>query len=139
MNTKNPLTVGDTVYQTDGVRVYKSQVKRIIYDTDNVAFDDTAIGVSVFLSRIEAERKQDMRCCEHEKQTRARELTYRGIMPEIIQDYCAENPECWHEKEPKCLYADVCFAEYAGPNNGQRAFEKAMLERYMKLHKIDNN
>lgn len=52
-----PCKVGDTIYQTDGVRIYKSRVKQIIYDTDNIAFDERAIGKTVFLTREEAERK----------------------------------------------------------------------------------
>lgn len=47
--------VGDTVYQRDGERVYESVVKNVLYDTDGIAFDETAIGESVFLSVEEAE------------------------------------------------------------------------------------
>lgn len=50
-----PCKVGDTVYQTDGCRIYESTVREIIYDTDGIAFDETAIGKSVFLTREEAE------------------------------------------------------------------------------------
>lgn len=50
-----PCKVGDTVYQTDGERVYESVVKNVIYDTDGIAFDETAIDESVFLSVEEAE------------------------------------------------------------------------------------
>lgn len=50
-----PCKVGDTVYQTDGERVYESVVKNVIYDTDGIAFDETAIGESVFLYVEEAE------------------------------------------------------------------------------------
>jgi hypothetical protein len=50
-----PCKVGDTVYQTDGCRIYESTVREIIYDTDGIAFDETAIGTSVFLAREEAE------------------------------------------------------------------------------------
>lgn len=50
-----PCKVGDTVYQTDGCRIYESTVRKIIYDTDGIAFDKTAIGTSVFLAREEAE------------------------------------------------------------------------------------
>lgn len=56
--------VGDTVYQTDtdGERIYKSTVKRIIFDTGNIAFTETAIGTSVFLSEEElAERQKILR------------------------------------------------------------------------------
>lgn len=51
-----PVKVGDTVYEVDSVRVYESRVKRVIYDTTTVAFDETAIGGSIFLSREDAER-----------------------------------------------------------------------------------
>lgn len=50
-----PCKVGDTVYQTDGERVYASVVKNVLYDTDGIAFDETAIGESVFLYVEEAE------------------------------------------------------------------------------------
>lgn len=50
-----PCKVGDKVYQTDGCRIYESTVREIIYDTDGIAFDKTAIGTSVFLAREEAE------------------------------------------------------------------------------------
>lgn len=51
-----PVRVGDTVYQTDGVRTYKSEVKEVIYDCGIVAFDESAIGNSVFLTKEEAEK-----------------------------------------------------------------------------------
>ena len=50
-----PCKVGDKVYQTDGCRIYESTVRKIIYDTDGIAFDETAIGTSVFLTPEEAE------------------------------------------------------------------------------------
>lgn len=50
-----PCKVGDTVYQTDGEKVYESVVKNVIYDTDGIAFDETAIGMFVFLQREQAE------------------------------------------------------------------------------------
>ena len=50
-----PCNVGDTVYQTDGCRIYESTVREIIYGTDGIAFDKTAIGTSVLLTREEAE------------------------------------------------------------------------------------
>ena len=51
-----PCKVGETVYQVDSERIYESTVKRIIYDTDGIAFDERAIGKSVFLTREEAEK-----------------------------------------------------------------------------------
>ncbi len=50
-----PCKVGDTVYQTDGIRIYESKIRRILFDTDNIAFDERAIGKTVFLTREEAE------------------------------------------------------------------------------------
>ena len=44
-----------TVYQTDGVDIYESTVRKVIYDTGHFAFDDDAIGHSVWLSREAAE------------------------------------------------------------------------------------
>lgn len=54
------VKIGDTVYQTDtdGARIYKSTVKRIIFDTGDFAFDETAIGTSVFLSEEALIKKQ---------------------------------------------------------------------------------
>lgn len=57
-----PCNVGDTVYQTDtdGERIYPSKIKNIIFDTDGgFAFDQNAIGKSVFLTREEAEKKSE--------------------------------------------------------------------------------
>lgn len=52
------ISIGTPVYESDGVRVYKSVVRRIIYDTDGIAFDSDAIGKSVFLSREDAEAER---------------------------------------------------------------------------------
>lgn len=52
-----PCKVGDTVYQTDGIRVYESVVKNIIFDTSGVAFDKSAIGKDIFLTREAAEAR----------------------------------------------------------------------------------
>lgn len=65
--TLPPCRVGDTVYQTDGERVYESVVKKVIYDTDGIAFDETAIGTSVFLQRGQAEVKAALNNAESEK------------------------------------------------------------------------
>lgn len=54
---KLPCKVGDTVYQTDGIRAYSSIVKNIVFDTVGLAFDKTAIGKSVFLTREAAEAR----------------------------------------------------------------------------------
>ena len=60
-----PCKVGDVVYQTDGVNIYESKVceislskRAVIYYTENaVAFDETALGKSIFLTKEEAEGK----------------------------------------------------------------------------------
>lgn len=58
-----PCKVGDKIYQTDGIRTYESTIREIeisstntVYCTENVAFDDRAIGNSIFLTREEAEK-----------------------------------------------------------------------------------
>ena len=50
-----PCKVGDTVYQIDSESVYESEVKWIIFDCDDIAFDERAIGGSIFLTREDAE------------------------------------------------------------------------------------
>lgn len=52
-----PCRVGTVVYEvgTDG-RIYGCTVRRIIYETPGCAFDDRAIGQSVFLTLEEAEK-----------------------------------------------------------------------------------
>lgn len=52
-----PCKVGDKVYQTDGIKVYESTVRQLIFDTENIAFDVCAIGKSVFRTSEEAEAK----------------------------------------------------------------------------------
>lgn len=59
-----PCKAGDTVYQTDGVRIYESCITEIdifsfvtVFYTDGVAFGEEAIGKSIFLTREEAEAK----------------------------------------------------------------------------------
>lgn len=67
------LSIGDKVYQTDGIRIYESIITDIIrytaanigdiYQTctadgkPNIDFDKRAIGTSIFLTREEAEKK----------------------------------------------------------------------------------
>lgn len=58
-----PCKVGDKVYQTDGIRIYESTVmevtyttNKVVYCTENICFDETAIGKSIFLTREEAEK-----------------------------------------------------------------------------------
>ena len=54
--------LGDKIYQADDVRIYESTIveitltaKHTIFVTENIAFDERAIGNSVFLSYAEAE------------------------------------------------------------------------------------
>ena len=60
--TVQECKLGDKIYQTDGVRIYESIIgeitltaKHTIFVTENIAFDERAIGNSVFLSYDEAE------------------------------------------------------------------------------------
>ena len=60
---KLPCKVGDMVYQTDGIRTYESTIGKIdisstntVYCTENISFDERAIGNSIFLTREEAEK-----------------------------------------------------------------------------------
>ena len=46
-----PCKIGDTVYQADTERIYGLEVKKVIYDCGHIAFDDEAIGKTVFLTR----------------------------------------------------------------------------------------
>ena len=49
------LKVGDTVYQADVNRVYPMTIKTLIYDVGYLAFDERAIGKTVFLTREDAQ------------------------------------------------------------------------------------
>lgn len=55
-----PVKMGQTVYQINrtphGGEVYELTVKNIVYDTNAVSFDETAIGVHIFATKEEAER-----------------------------------------------------------------------------------
>lgn len=60
--TMQECKLGDKIYQTDGVRIYESIIdeitftaKHTIFVTENIAFDERAIGNSIFLSYAEAE------------------------------------------------------------------------------------
>lgn len=59
-----PCKVGDTVYQTDGVRIYQGKIGEIMFSkehtifvADIVCFDERAIGLGIFLTQAEAEKK----------------------------------------------------------------------------------
>jgi hypothetical protein len=50
------LVLPEVVYQHDAERIYESSIRRVIYETDTgCAFDDRAVGETVFLTREEAE------------------------------------------------------------------------------------
>lgn len=52
-----PVVPGDKVYETDGVRVYRRTVWRIVFDCGPLAFDGDAIANgSVFLTERDAEQ-----------------------------------------------------------------------------------
>lgn len=52
-----PCKVGDTVFQVGTDRkIYQSTISKLIYDTDGIAFDERAIGKSIFLTKAEAEQ-----------------------------------------------------------------------------------
>ena len=55
-----PCKVGDTIYQTDGVRIYTSTINKVIFVTENIVFDEQAINNSIFLTREEADRVCDL-------------------------------------------------------------------------------
>lgn len=56
---REPLAhIGDSVYQRDNAgNIYKSTIKKIIYETDGIAFDESAIGQGVFLSEEDLKNK----------------------------------------------------------------------------------
>lgn len=56
-----PCKVGDVVYQVNDTNIFESTIKNIIYDTENIAFDKTSIGLSIFLTREEAEKVLERR------------------------------------------------------------------------------
>ena len=55
----SPCKVGDTVYQTDGVKIYESTIKNVIYVTEGASFDENAIGKSIFLTQEDAEKESE--------------------------------------------------------------------------------
>lgn len=55
--------IGDTVYQTDGVRIYELEILDVslrrnkpYYETESIDFDGDAIGKTIFLTKEEAEK-----------------------------------------------------------------------------------
>lgn len=60
--TVQECKIGDKIYQTDGVLIYESTIveitvttKHTIFVTENIVFDERAIGETIFLSYSEAE------------------------------------------------------------------------------------
>ncbi len=58
-----PCKIGDTVYQTDGIRIYELEIFDIslrnnkpYYETESIDFDSDAIGKSIFFTREDAEK-----------------------------------------------------------------------------------
>lgn len=53
---KKPCKAGDKVYQADSAgNIFESKITKIIYDTNGIAFDESAIGKTVFLTKQEAQ------------------------------------------------------------------------------------
>ncbi len=54
-----PCQVGDTVYHIDNVgdEIHEGKIKKIIYDLGYMAFDETAIGTGIFLTKEAVEAK----------------------------------------------------------------------------------
>jgi hypothetical protein len=48
------VAVGQKVYETDGVRVYEHTVRKVLFETEHVTFDEEAIGSSIFLTPADA-------------------------------------------------------------------------------------
>lgn len=74
--TLPPVTVGQKVYETDGVQVHELTVRKVIYDTNGVAFDETAIGSSIFLTPEQAGKKLS-------KMQAGEKLTYEEFKAEL--------------------------------------------------------
>lgn len=60
----SPCKLGDKIYQTDGIRIYESTISEITFTaqkmicvTENIVFDETAIGKSIFLDKKEVQAK----------------------------------------------------------------------------------
>ena len=62
--------------------------------------------------------------------------TYHCILPEI-EEICNKNTDCYikytYGRPFSCPYKDLCFKDYEGLNNGNTAYETAILARYMEL------
>ena len=74
--TLPPVTIGQKVYQTDGVQVHELTVRKVIYETEGVAFDETAVGSSIFLTAEQARKKLS-------KMQAGKKLTYEELKAEL--------------------------------------------------------
>lgn len=52
-----PCRVGDIVYEATPERIFAGTVRKILYETDTVTFDASAVGQSVFFSAEDAREK----------------------------------------------------------------------------------
>ena len=59
VNYRLPVKPGDKVYQQNGADVYELEVKKIIFDCGHIAFDESAIGSSIYLSEEAAKAALD--------------------------------------------------------------------------------
>lgn len=50
-----PCKPGDKVYQQNGVAVYELEIQKLIFDCGYIAFDESAIGKTVFLTEPAAQ------------------------------------------------------------------------------------
>lgn len=53
--------VGDIVYTVDVTRIYDTPIVKLVYDCGHFAFDESAIGKTVFLTREAAEAEAALR------------------------------------------------------------------------------
>ena len=66
-----PCKIGDKIYQLDTAgNIYESEITKVIYDTKGIAFDETAIGKSIFLTKEEAEKAFKERLVLHNENNR---------------------------------------------------------------------
>lgn len=56
--------IGERIYQTDGTRIYESSIheitytaSKVVYVTESIVFDESAIGTRIFFSREEVKAK----------------------------------------------------------------------------------
>ena len=71
--TAQMLKIGDSVYQITSDGICRSVIKNIIFDTDGIAFDHTAIGENIFLTQADAEARLAEREARQELELQHRE------------------------------------------------------------------